>query len=106
MAAMGGVLSLEVLNDFTDYNLALYEPQNFWMQRAIARHSFVSSINQMETWYMYAMASLDEQGLPWSDGRPWNVQYVRKPPSMEREPMQMVPPLPNNTRKGGEWVAK
>ncbi|CAJ1439842.1 unnamed protein product [Effrenium voratum] len=103
MAAMGGVLSLEVLNDFTDYNLALYEPQNFWMQRAIAGHSFVGSINQMETWYMYAMASVDEEGLPWSDGRPWNVQYVRKPPSMEREPMQMVPyggedlPHPNAT---------
>ena len=86
MAAMGTVYTLEVMNDFTDFNIKLYNRQYIWIQKMFVEASFMRAINQMCTWYMYAMASLDSESLPWSDGAPWDLQYWRYPPHFKRIP--------------------
>ena len=89
MAAMGTVYTLEVMNDFTDFNIQLYKRQYIWIQQMFVEASFTRAINQMCTWYMYAMASLDSESLPWSDGAPWDLQYWRYPPHFKRIPKKM-----------------
>ncbi|CAE7483210.1 unnamed protein product [Symbiodinium natans] len=102
LASMGNVLSLDIMNDWTDFNIELYK-DHFWIQRAISRFSFVHAINQMHTWYFYAMGSLDFEGMPWSDGEPWYLQYIRRPSNWTREKHWMVKydgkelPYPNAT---------
>ncbi|CAE7893944.1 unnamed protein product [Symbiodinium microadriaticum] len=102
LASMGGVLSLDIMNDWTDFNIELYR-DHFWIQRAVGRFSIVHAINQMHTWYFYAMGSLDYEGMPWSDGEPWYLQYVRRHPNWTREHMWMMKydgrelPYPNAT---------
>lgn len=89
MAAMGTVYTLEVMNDFTDFNINLYKEEYIWIQKMFVEASFMHAINQMCTWYMYAMASLDSESLPWSDGAPWDLQYWRYPPDFKRIPKKM-----------------
>ena len=97
LGSMGGVLSLDVLNDWTDFDIALFEDY-IWLRYAIQKHLF-SGINQMSTWYFYAMGSLDTEGLPWSDGEPWVLQYVRFPPNFTRQELYVPPPPPDS-----DWI--
>ncbi|CAE7210258.1 unnamed protein product, partial [Symbiodinium necroappetens] len=93
LGSMGGVLSLDVLNDWTDFDIAMFEDY-IWLRYAIQKNLF-SGINQMSTWYFYAMGSLDTEGLPWSDGEPWFLQYVRFPPHFTRQELHVPPPGPD-----------
>jgi len=100
IATNGNVVSLDLLSDFLSFLFEVYGKEElFWLLKARADNYIMRVTNQMYHWYMYAMTSVDKHGLPWSDGKPWELQYKREPPDFERRTV-VYPKDPKYANRG------